>query len=346
MLKRIWIIFLSRNREFYRDKSGFGWNIIFPFFIIIGFSLIFNQNERTEYKIGIIGDGNSIKREISAQYKNFRESKFIEFLPMESIKSGKDKLGHHRIDMLIDPEHGVYWKSESSPKSYLAEKILQAGNYNSVKESFISGTVEGREIPYIEWLFPGVLGMNMMFSALFGVGYAVVRDRRHGVLKRLSVTPLIPFEFLTAHIISRMFVLFITTSIVYTGCALLYGFENKGSYLSLILIFALGGFSMISLALIIASRSSSEEFAGGALNLLSWPMMLLSEVWFSLEGARPWVKNAAEFFPLTHLTAGVRKIMNDGASIYDIRYHVIVLAAMSVLFLTLGSVLFRWRKAD
>ena len=346
MFKRIWIIFLSRNREFYRDRSGFGWNIIFPFFIIIGFSLIFNQNQRTEYKIGVAGDENKIKKEITLQYKNFRESKFIEFLPVENVESGKEKLGHHRIDLLIDPEHGVYWKSESSPKSYHAEKILQAGNYRPDKESFIAGTVEGREIPYIEWLFPGILGMNMMFSALFGVGYAVVRDRRHGVLKRLSVTPLAPFEFLTAHIMSRMFALFITTSIVYAGCSLLYNFENRGSYLSLILIFSLGGFSMISLALIIASRSSSEEFAGGALNLLSWPMMLLSEVWFSLEGARPWVKNVARLFPLTHLTEGVRKIMNDGASLYDIRYNVIALTVMSVLFLATGSILFRWRKAD
>jgi ABC-type multidrug transport system permease subunit len=346
MLKRIWIIFLSRNREFYRDRSGFGWNIIFPFFIIIGFSLIFNQNERTEYKIGVVGNENNSKKEISLQYKNFREARFIEFLHMESIESGKEKLGHHRIDMLIDPEHGVYWKSKSSPKSYLAEKILQAGHYSNDRESFITGTVEGREIPYIEWLFPGVLGMNMMFSALFGVGYAVVRDRKNGVLKRLSVTPLAPFEFLTAHIMSRMFVLFITTSVVYAGCALIYGFENRGSYLSLLLVFSLGGFSMISLALIIASRSSSEEFAGGALNLLSWPMMLLSEVWFSLEGARPWVKNAAHLFPLTHLTEGVRKIMNDGASLYDIRYNIIALTAMSMLFLTAGSVLFRWRKAD
>ena len=346
MFKRIWIIFLSRNREFYRDRSGFGWNIIFPFFIIIGFSLIFSQNDKTEYKIGVAGNQSNIKKEISLQYRNFRESRFIEFIDMENVESGKQKLGHHRIDMLIDPEQGVYWKSMSSPKSYLAEKLLQAGNYHAEKESFITGTVEGREVPYIEWLFPGVLGMNMMFSALFGVGYAVVRDRRHGVLKRLSVTPLAPFEFLTAHIMSRMFVLFITTSFVYAGCSLLYGFENRGSFLSLILIFSLGGFSMISLALIIASRSSSEEFAGGALNLLSWPMMLLSEVWFSLEGARPWVKKIAQLFPLTHLTDGVRKIMNDGASLYDIRYNIFALTFMSVLFLVIGSFLFRWRKAD
>ena len=85
--------------------------------------------------------------------------------------------------------------------------------------------------------------------------------------------------------------------------------------LNLILIFFLGGFSMISLGLLIASRSSSEEFAGGILNLISWPMMFLSEVWFSLEGAHPIVRKISNLFPLTHLVEGARNIMNHGARI-------------------------------
>jgi ABC-type polysaccharide/polyol phosphate export permease len=346
MLRRIWIIFLSRNREFYRDRSGLGWNLLFPFFIIIGFSLIFNQDGRSEYKIGIIGHDNKIKSEISGQYNNFRQSRYVEFIQIENIESGVRKLSHHRIDLLIDPEQGKYWKSSSSPKSYLAEKLLYACADKGGKESFITGTIDGREIPYVEWLFPGVLGMNIMFSALFGVGYTVVRDRKNGILKRLSVTPLTPFEFLTGHILSRMFVLIITTVAVYAGCEMIYHFENRGSYLSLLLVFSLGGFSMISHSLIVASRRSSEEFAGGLLNLLSWPMMLLSEVWFSLEGARPWVKSFSKIFPLTHLTDGVRKIMNDGATLYDIRSNILILIAMSVFFLAAGSFFFRWRKPD
>jgi len=346
MFRRIWIIFSSRNKEFYRDRSGLGWNLLFPFFIIIGFSLIFNQDDRAEYKVGIIGQENKIRNEIAIQYNNFRKSRYIEFIQMENMETGIKKLGHHRIDLLIDPVQGKYWKSSSSPKSYLAEKLFQAGGTINQNESFIAGAINGREIPYVEWLFPGILGMNIMFSALFGVGYTVVRDRKNGILKRLSVTPLKPFEFLTAHILSRMFVLIITTAAVYAGCEMIYGFENRGSYLSLLLVFSLGGFSMIALSLIVASRSSSEEFAGGLLNLLSWPMMLLSEVWFSLEGARPWVRTFAKIFPLTHLTDGARQIMNDGATLYDIRSNLLVLAAMSIFFLATGSLFFRWRKPD
>lgn len=344
MLKRILIIFINRNREFYRDRSGLGWNILFPFFVIVGFSLIFSQDTRKDYKVGVINTG-SIKTEISRQYKEFRATRFVEFIDIESEVAGKNRLLHHRIDLLIDPAEGRYWKSSSSPKGFIAEKLLISAAGRD-ETGFIQESVNGREIPYVEWLFPGVLAMNMMFSALFGVGYSVVRDRKNGVLKRFSVTPLTPFEFLTAQILSRMFVIFITTAIVFIACIAIYGFENRGSYLTLLLIFMLGSFSMVSLSLIIASRSSSEEFAGGVLNLLSWPMMLLSEVWFSMEGARPWVITLSKFLPLTHITAGVRKVMNDGASVYEIRNQILILAAMSLLFLATGSILFRWQKAD
>jgi len=344
MFKRILIIFINRNREFYRDKSGFGWNILFPFFVIVGFSLIFSQDSRKEYKVGLINSG-KIRTEISEQYNEFRKTRYIEFIEFESQKTGIDRLLHHRIDLLIDPADGKYWKSSTSPKSFMTEKLLIASSFEG-KTEFIRESVEGREIPYIEWLFPGVLAMNMMFSALFGVGYSVVRDRKNGVLKRFSVTPLSPLEFLTAQILSRMFVIFITTGTVYLACILIFGFENRGSYLTLMLIFILGSFSMVSLALIIASRSSSEEFAGGVLNLLSWPMMLLSEVWFSMEGARPWVITLSKFLPLTHITNGVRQVMNDGATLYEIRSQILTLSIMSIIFLSAGSLLFRWQKND
>jgi ABC-type multidrug transport system permease subunit len=97
-------------------------------------------------------------------------------------------------------------KAQPRLKALITEKLLIASSAGT-KTEFTRESVEGREIPYIEWLFPGVLAMNMMFSALFGVGYSVVRDRKNGVLKRFSVTPLSPFEFLSAQILSRMFVI-------------------------------------------------------------------------------------------------------------------------------------------
>jgi ABC-2 type transport system permease protein len=84
--------------------------------------------------------------------------------------------------------------------------------------------------------------------------------------------------------------------------------------------------------LVIASRGTSEEFATGLLNFIAWPMMFLSEVWFSIEGAPHWVKSFAAIFPLTHLLKAVRKIMNDGAGLIDVGPELAVLALMTLCF--------------
>lgn len=344
MLRRIWTLFSARNREFYRDKSTLGWNVFFPLFIIVGFSVLFSNDTQSLYKVGIIRTEKINVKTVATQMERFRDMKYLEFIEFEDSGDALYKLRHHRIDLLVDPTTSRYWVSETSPRGYVVEKILEAASVRENSTPFEQQSVTGREVTYIEWLFPGILGMNIMFSSLFGVGYVVVRYRKNGVLKRMSVTPVRPHEFMTAQILSRIFVLLTTTAIVYTGTVLIFGFENMGSYFTLFVVFALGGFTMTSLGLLVASRIASEELAEGFLNIITWPMMFLSEVWFSLEGARPWVQNVSKFLPLTHLVDCARKVLNEGAGIYDLRYQLISLAVMSVVFITTGSLLFKWQR--
>jgi ABC-type polysaccharide/polyol phosphate export permease len=162
------------------------------------------------------------------------------------------------------------------------------------------------------------------------------------MLKRLKATPVTALEYLSVQIVSRLLLIMAITIFVFYGTNFFIGYAMHGSHLSLFLVFALGAVSMISLSLIIAARITSEETAGGLLNLISWPMMFLSGVWFSLEGTNPVVQNIAEFFPLTHVTAAARSIMIDGAGLLDNAYHLIILLVQSIIFLFIGDWAFRW----
>lgn len=343
MLKRILTLFIARNKEYFRDKSALGWNFIFPFLIIAGFGVIFTDNSRDICKVALIGT-DTPSPSFSESYEKMKTMNILRFVKETDFSSAASKLGHHKIDMILEPSSGKYWISKTSPRGYTAEKMYEAAHAKIPDQASLKNEIEGKEIPYQEWIFPGILGMNMMFSALFGVGYIVVRYRKNGVLKRLSVTPLKPWEFLAAQMLSRMFLIIFSTGIVYTGCSLLYGFKCRGSMGDLLITCALGSLSMISLGLVIASRTSSEELAEGLLNFISWPMMFLSGVWFSLEGARPWVITLSKFFPLSHLISAARKIMNDGAGLYEIRSELVALMGISFVLLILGSILFKWGK--
>ena len=323
----------ARDREFVRDRSALAWNIAFPLLIILGFAFAFTGDQLDQYKIGVINPSED-------GLISFYEADYIHFIEIDSSEKplAVDKVKRHQLDMLLDARSKQYWVNDSSPAGYMLEKVLAGSGGDSYQKQ----QVKGEQIRYVDWLIPGVLAMNMMFSALFGVGYVVVRYRKNGVLKRLKATPLSALEFLSAQVVSRLWLIMAITTAVYIGCDLLIGFVMVGSYLNLLLVYALGAFSMISMGLIVAARVKSEEMAGGMLNMLSWPMMFLSGVWFSLEGLHPWVQKLALVFPLTHITQAARAIMMDGAGLLAILPNLAALIIMSIIFLLLGVLLFRW----
>ena len=341
-LKRLWTIFKTRNYEFFRDRSAFGWNLLFPFLLIAGFGLIFGGKTHTEYKIGLFPqEQTTLAAESSGIPDGLRKLRFLKFIGFATMEEGVEKLNHHEIDFLIKVGEPIYeyYVSEASPKGYVLEQIFKASlipadtEINAKKKE-----IQGNAIRYIDWLFPGVLAMNMMFSALWGVGYVVVRYRKNGVLKRLKVTPLTAFEYLAAQALSRIFLLMFSLIIVWIGCDLIFSFTVLGSYLDLFFIFFIGSLSLTALGLVLASRGT------GILNFISWPMMFLSGVWFSLEGAPQWIKSIAQVFPLTHLLNAARKIMHDGASLLDVGLEIVILSLMTLAFLAVGAAMFSWNK--
>ena len=327
--KRFFAVIKARNIEFFRDRSSLGWNLLFPILILVGLSFIFSGDGKAVYKVGVLNT--------ESVQSTFMETRYVEFIDYEDRTLATLKLEQHAIDFIVDFSEGTYWVNQGSPNSYLIEKIF-IGQHTDFKRL----ETTGKKIRYVDWILPGILGMNMMFSCLFGVGYVIVRYRKNSVLKRLKATPLSAFEFVSAQLISRIFIVMFMSSVVYIGCNFFFDFYMLGSYFDLFVIAVLGAISLISLGLLVASRSKSEELIGGLLNLSSWPMMLLSGVWFSLEGAPNAVKILADFLPLTHLVAGARKVITEGATLADISYHVMALLIMSTVCLALGSYLFSW----
>ena len=319
----------ARNIEFFRDKSSLGWNLFFPVLLLVGLSLIFSGDGRAQYKIGVIN--------LPLSQSEFLTTKFINFIDYSDAESAQLKLSQHSLDLVVDFSRQQYWVNSMSPNSYFTEKLLLAEH-----PDFLRLEANGKRIRYVDWVLPGILGMNMMFSCLFGVGYVIVRYRKNAVLKRLKATPLTAFEFVSAQLVSRMFIVMFMSIVVYAGCNLFFDFYMLGSYFDLLVIGVLGAFSLITLGLLVASRSKSEELTGGLLNLTSWPMMMLSGVWFSLEGAPKELQYVADALPLTHLVAGARQIITEGASLMDVSYHVTMLLVMSAIFLAVGSYLFSW----
>ncbi|MDH3692227.1 MAG: ABC transporter permease [Gammaproteobacteria bacterium] len=336
MIRRFLAVLRARNMEFLRDRSSLGWNLLVPALLVLGIAWIFSEDDRALFKVGVLQDAEQIN--VSAH--PFLSTKHIHFFATPDEPDAIHKISRHQMDMLLRfTDSPTYWVNEDSPRGYVLEKMFLGSGGSSLKKAMVSG----RPVRYIDWLLPGILAMNMMFSCLFGVGYVVVRYRKNGYLKRLNATPLRAIEFISAQIASRLLITLVSTALVFLGTSYFLEIRMDGSYLQLVVVATLGAISLIALALVVASRVTSEELASGLLNFVGWPMMLLSGVWFSMEGANEFLRFIAQLLPLTHVLEAARATMIDGVGWTDITNNLIVLAGMAVVLMTLGAALFKWR---
>jgi ABC-type multidrug transport system permease subunit len=341
-LRRIGAVIYARSLEFVRDRSALSWSLVMPVLMVVGLAFIFSGDGQPLFKVGVIADNVSAEAEPNPTLHPFLATQHIDFysVPAEQQAAVVKKVGRHQVDMLMDLRANQlhYWVNTESPKGYFLELLLKGSDGPKLTQE----TVQGQQIRYVDWVIPGILGMNMMFSCLWGVGYVIVRYRKNGYLKRLNATPLTATEFLLGQIVSRMVLVVGVSTLVFTATNLFMHFVMEGSYLNLLIVLIVGTFTLITMGLLVASRVRSEELSDGLLNLLTWPMMLLSGVWFSMEGTNPVMQWLSQLSPLTHTLTAARAIMLDGASLLDVAPHLLILMAMSIVFLVVGALGFRW----
>lgn len=328
--RRMKAVFIARNLEYLRDRASFGWNLVFPVLIVFALAVVFSGPPRALFTITTISSDDL--------------PELVEFPGVEAIETDRlkalDRLSRQQTDLVVEVVDGSvnYWVNGNSASGAILELLLTYTETRPLKR----GETDGDAIRYVDWVVPGILGMNMMYSALWGVGYVVVRYRQSGYLRRLKATPLTKFEFLSAQVLSRLLVTLTASMIVFVGTNLILDYKMVGSIWLLFLTALMGGLAMITLGLAIACRTESKEFADGLLNAVTFPMLLLSGVWFSLDGSPEWVQMLAQVLPLTHVLEAARAVMLDNAGFADITIHLAVLVGFCIVGMALSIKLFKW----
>ena len=328
--RRMKAIFVARNLEYLRDRASFGWNLVFPVLIVFALAVVFSGPPRALFVVTAISTESL--------------PEIVKFPGIETIYDQQDKaldrLSRQQTDLVVKIVDGSvdYWVNGNSASGAILELLLKYTEDRPLQR----GETDGEAIRYVDWVVPGILGMNMMYSALWGVGYVVVRYRQSGYLRRLKATPLTKFEFLSAQVLSRLLVTLTASVIVFIGTNLMLDYKMVGSIALLLLIALIGGLAMITLGLAIACRTESKEFADGLLNAITFPMLLLSGVWFSLDGSPEWVQMIAQVLPLTHVLEAARAVMLDNAGLADIALNLWLLCGFCLVGMGVSIRLFRW----
>ena len=267
-------------------------------------------------------------------------------------EDAKIRLRTGRSDLLIERQADgpgyVYVYDSLRPESAVARSLVDdtlqrsAGRKDAVIVSDRSSSDPGSR--YVDFLVPGILGMNIMGGGLWGVGFAIVQMRIRKVLKRLVATPMKKNHFLWSVLASRLVFLIPGVIIILSFSWLTFGVVVRGSWFSVFVVILLGSLTFSGIGLLVACRANSVEMVSGLMNLVMLPMWLFSGIFFSTDRFPDAIQPIVQALPLTPLIGALRAITLEGAGLFEPAQllRLAIMAAWSIVSFVVALKLFRW----
>jgi ABC-2 type transport system permease protein len=335
----------ARMRELKREPEVIFWVFGFPLLLAAGLGIAFRNKPADRTSVVIVGPYAQEALQM-LQRSSQRASIHVEIADeVEALKSFQ--LG--KYDLVIEPRgEGVveYLYDPTRPESVLSRTEVNdalqsaAGRQDQFRTISTASTEPGSR--YIDFLIPGLLGMNLMNAAMWGIGFALVDMRQRKLLKRFVGTPMRRSDFLLALTSSRLVLMLIEVALLLGLGVLAFHMQVLGSLFSIILIGAVGAISFGGLALLVASRAQKIESVSGLMNLVMMPMWILSGVFFSNERFPATLQPFIKALPLTALNDALRATILQGEPLSAQAGHLLLLALWGAIPFALALRWFRW----
>ena len=333
----------ARLKEFIRETEAIFWVFGFPLLLTLLLGFAFREKPPDRIPIGVVGGPQG-----EARLKALGASPALQ-PRIYSEPEGREALRRGKISLLVEgsPQQPIYRFDPTRPDARTArveaDDALQAaaGRRNVLASNEVKVQEQGSR--YIDFLVPGLLGMNLMGTGMWGMGFTIANARMKKLLKRLIATPMRKSDYLIAQFLSRLVFLVIEIVTVVGFAWIAFGVRVHGSWMLFALICLLGGTAFAAIGLLVASRARTLEAVSGLMNLTMMPMWLCSGVFFSYERFPDAAKPFIRALPLTALNDALRGVMNDGLGLQHIAPQLINLALWTIVSYVIGLKIFRWQ---
>lgn len=359
-MKPFYKLTLASFKQFFRDKTALFFTFAFPLLFMLIFGLVFSNEGSVSYDVGLVRDANS---PAATQI-----SQALGTIPIFSIEEGNlnDELnelkkGDLRAVIVIPADlestigHGqtanvtVYYDPAQSSSAQIILPVLQQ-TINEINRQLTQQpvllqlaevSIQSKTFRGIDFLVPGILAMSILFLALFG-GLPMVEWREKQVLKRFSATPTRRSTLIASQVVYRLVLAVIQTVIIIVVARLIFKVQMTGNWLVLFGLVLLGTLSFVSIGYLAVSRAKTTEGAMPIIQLIQFPMLFLSGIFFPVEILPNFMRPIVDAMPLTYLGDAFRQVMVNATPLYPLSIDIAVLAAWLVVCLVLAIRLFRW----
>jgi len=353
---------LIRLREFWREREAVFWVFVFPVLMAFALGIAFRNTGPEKIRIAVENNGQTINglapSEIVQRLSRSADLEPMLLAPDEAAKA----LRSGRVALVLSsgtsqngtqtpasppPPTPVYRFDPTRPESHQArlavddalERALGRGDVTTARDERVTET----GARYIDFLIPGLIGMNLMGSGMWGLGFAVVTSRGRKLLKRFAATPMRRSHYLLSFMLSRILFLILEVGALVAFGWLVFGVTVRGSLLTLALVSLIGGLTFSGIGLLISARPTTIEGVSGLMNLVMLPMWLLSGTFFSSERFPQIFQPFIKALPLTALNSALRAVMNEGATLATVSTMIAVMLAWCLVSFIIALRIFKWQ---
>ena len=358
-----WALFMASVKMFVRNRTALFFSLFLPLIIMLIFGVL-NFEGSTSISLGVVDEAQT--EASAALVEELHEYEYLEI----SEGSREEELaalesGDRGFVLVIPPDYEptvggdtglVAFGATADPaQAQVAQGLLQqavgtamvASSGVSIPDAPVFAppvtfeSVETRDLGYIDFLVPGIVGMTVMQLGIFGVAFGFVQLKRTGALRRLFATPTSPAYFLSAQVTSRMVLGYVQVAIL-IGIGIWFGLQMFGSWLVLAIIVGLALLIFLAMGFGVAGWAKNEDQAAPVANLISLPMMFLSGVFFPREAMPEFLLGVTQYLPLTYVIEALRGVMNEGAAMADLGPELLGMGVWAIITFVVAVRLFKW----
>ena len=333
---------LARLREIFREPEALFWAFVFPILMSVAMAMAFPSSTNAPIPVGVRqAQGTDSLLAILSKSKTVTPRIVFEDTEARSLRDGE-------VDIVVVPGTPPTYRYDPARAESRAARVLlddalkrAAGRVEPWTASDQLMSVPGSR--YVDWLLPGLVGMGIIATSVWGVAFSIVQARMRKLLKRMVASPMRRSHYLLAQLLARMLFLLPEVAIPLLFGHYVLGMPMHGSVAALTLVSVAGALSTGGIGLLAASRAKTFEAISGMVNLIMLPMWIASGVFFSASRFPAVVQPFVQALPLTALVDSLRAVILEGASLASISGELGILAAWGIVPFVIALRIFRWR---
>jgi ABC-2 type transport system permease protein len=337
-----------------RNRAALFWNLAFPALFIVIFGVVFGRGPTVEFDVGVAGAESTFRDAVVAALRanpSFAVSLGDEAEELRALEDGNRgvvAVFASEADASAGglPAVMLYYNATEGPVSQVAVGAVRqmlidvAGGPPPLPIEEQAVTAE--DVSFMDVFAPGILAMSLMNSGVIGLATAFVTYRERGILRRIRVTPFPLTSFILARVISQLLVAGLQAVILIGMAWAFFGLHLRGNPLVLLLAIVAGALAFLAIGFAISGIAPNAETAASYANLVTFPMLFLSGIFFSMENAPAWLRPITKVLPLSYLVDALREPMSFGNGLSAIWLDLLALILTFIIAMAIAVRFFRW----